>query len=348
MKNLILLMVLFLALAPGYAQEQMTPETEVTIQYDDHAATMTMAEFQQQMQNYVTDNNGYKADDGSTVIPMPAEDQEYLRQQAELMKQTAVDYQPGKQSRSDERNVGMSYNEQWGIEDTFSAYVDTAALFSGDESCRKFDAHFHTGAYIMTYQLEVFGVGCNMQNAEGQPAQAETYCRVFGAEYTWSGTLEFSWSMDGEYSASTVIVIAGIPVTVTGVVGGEIGFHAFLSVVEGGVQGNLTPNLVLWGKAEAAVSVGFARVGVRGEIVFLNDNLPITGSVRLKPDGHSLELHIKAENYLAVLKGKIEIFLEILTPVGWEGVTFVLFEWDGFVFYWIIFEEHKTVDLNQA
>ena len=343
MKNLLIVLALLVVVSFNFAQE-LTPETEITIQYSDHSRTLTMAELESELATYADANNGYKQD-GVTVIPMSGQDREYLKQQADLMQATAVDYKAAKSGTSSDRQTGMTYSDQWGIEDTFSAYVDAAAVFTGDAALRKFDAHFHTGAYILGSQIEVIGIGCIMQSGESTPAQAETYCRVFGAEYTWSGALEYNWSVDGEYSASTIIMIGPVPVTVKGIVGGRLGFHAYLSIVEGGIQGTFTPNLVLWGKAQASVDAGIAEVGVRGEIVFLNDSLPVTGSVRLKPDLTSLEFHIKAENYLAALSGKIEIFLKVWTPVGHEDFAYTLFEWEGISKYWIIFEEHKTVEL---
>ena len=343
MKNLLLVLALLSVFTCSFAQE-LTPETQITIQYADHARTLTMAELQCEMETFATSNDGYKQDN-VTVIPMSGQDREYLKQQSELMETSAIDYKSGQSRSTGDRQTGMTYNEQWGIEDTFSAYVDAAAVFTGDANLRKFDAHFLTGAYIMGSQIEVIGIGCLMQSGESTPAQAETYCRVFGAEYTWSGSLEYQWSVEGEYAASTVIMIGPVPVTVKGIVGGRLGFHAYLSVVEGGIQGTFTPNIVLWGKAQASVDAVIAEVGVRGEIVFLNDSLPVTGSVRLKPNLTTLEFHIKAENYLAALSGKIEIFLKVWTPVGHEDFAFTLFEWEGITKYWIIFEEHKTIEL---
>lgn len=347
MKNFIFLLAFLFVFSFGFAQENQepTPETEIVIVNPDGSeTTMTMDEFEKQMDNYAQ-SNAYQAPDGSMVVPQSNETNEILKQQLEYSKKTGVDYVPGSGSSRNDRQIGMSYVNQWGIPNTFSAYVDTAALFTGDASARKFDAHFHAGAYILGSQIEVIGIGVIAQNAEGAPADVEAYCRVFGAEYKWSGKLEFQWSKQGEYSASTVIVIGCIPVTVTGIVGGQLGFHAYLSIVEGGIQGTVVPNVVLWGKAEAKVSILFVEVGIRGEIVFLNDSLPITGSARLLPDNKTLEFHLKAENYLAVLKGKIEIFLKINTPFGSKDFTFVLFEWEGWSWYWIIYEDHKTTQI---
>lgn len=357
MKKWLILLAFAFVWFPVFAQEpveeEMTPDTVLFIENEGSIQIVTAGEVWQNLEtqeaNLQVTNGAYATSEDEFVVPMALADQQSLNQQGTL-DLTAGEMGYSGDSREAGGTIEKSYYNEWGIKSIFSAYLDALARISGDAASRKFEAHLYAGGYLFTKNLKAVEFDANMNNNGTQPT-ASTSCKIFG--YTLFDVkdvklyIEKSWSK--EWSATKRFMIGPIPVSVTGTVGGTLGFNARISLTDDGfgIQGSVVPFLNTYGKAEAAVDIWIAKVGVEGQIIFLNNRLVIIASVTYVPDVSILELALRIDDSLEALSGKISIFAAIRKPWGgWKKYSFTLFEWAGIKKEWNLLDLRKTIELN--
>lgn len=353
MKKLLILLALAFVWFPAFAQEeQLTPDTVLFIENEGSVQIMTADEVWQNLQSQQADlqitNGAYSVSEDEFAVPMALADQQSLSQQA------AMDIAAGElgitgEGREAGGTIEKSYYQEWGIKSVFSAYIDALAKIYGDAATRTFTAHLYAGGYLFTKNFKAVEFDANMANNGTQPT-ASTSCKIFG--YTLFDVkdvklyIEKSWNK--EWSATKRFMIGPIPVSVTGTIGGTLGFNASISLTDDGfgIQGTVVPFLNTYGKAEAAVDIWIAKAGVEGQIILLNNRLVIIASVSFIPDVMILELALRIDDSLEALSGKISIFAAIRKPWGgWYKYSYTLFEWTGIKKEWNLLDLRKTIEL---
>lgn len=353
MKKWIILLALAFVWFPAFAQEtteELTPDTVLFIENEGSVQIMTADEVWQNLEAQQSDlqitHGAYAVSEDEFYVPMSLADQQSLNQQSTL-DIAAGELGVTGDSRGDA--LEKSYYGEWGIKSVFSAYIDALAKIYGDAANRTFEAHLYAGGYVFTKNFKAVEFDANMRNNGTQPT-ASTSCKIFG--YTLFNVqdvklyIEKSWNK--EWSATKRFMIGPIPVSVTGTIGGTLGFNASISLTDDGlgIQGTVVPYLNTYGKAEAAVDIWIAKAGVEGEIILLNNRLVIIASVTYIPDVSLLELALRIDDSLEALSGKISIFAAIRKPWGgWKKYSYTLFQWTGIKKEWNLLNLSKTVEL---
>ncbi len=349
MKKTIIALAFFFVWFSAFAQEELTPDTTIYIENEGAVQVLTAAEVWQNLEAFEAEtkitNGAYAVSDSEYVIPMSLAEQDSLQQQGQM------DIALGESSsREAGSTIEKSYYQEWGIKSTFSAYIDAVARVSGDLATRTFHGHLYAGGYLFTKNIKVVEFDANMSNNSDHPT-ANTSCKIFGISLFNVSDLklyiEKSWSK--EYSVTKRFFIGPIPVSVTGTIGGTLGFNANIGLTDDGfgIQGSVIPHLNTYGKAEAAVDIWIAKAGVEGEIIFLDNQLIIRAGVSFIPDVNLLELGLYIHDNLEALAGKISVFAAIRKPWGgWKKYSWTLFEWPGFKKGWTLLDEKKVIELR--
>jgi len=346
------LFVWFSAFAQETTEEELTPDTILYLENENGVQIMTADQVWQNLETQEADlqvtNGAYSVSEDEFVVPMSLADQQSLSAQGSMPVELG-EFTP-QTGREAGGTLEKAYYNEWGIPSTFSAYIDALAKIYGDASTRTFTAHLYAGGYVFTKNFKAVEFDANMANNTDKPT-ASTSCKIFG--YTLFDVkdvklyIEKSWNK--EWSTTKRFMIGPIPVSVTATVGGTLGFRASITLSDDGfgIQGNVVPFLGTYGKAEAAIDIWIAKVGVEGEIVLLNDTLIITGTVSFFPDVMSIDFNLRIDNKLEALSGKIDIFAAIRKPWGgWKKYTYTLFKWDGIKNDWNLLNETKSIDLD--
>ncbi|RKH48384.1 hypothetical protein D7X12_00140 [Corallococcus sicarius] len=146
-------------------------------------------------------------------------------------------------------------------------------------------------------------------------------------------------------SASTTFMVWFIPVTVKGGLSAEVGIRTTLggavtrdctqNLIALDLIGNVGPYAIANGFADVGIGVPGLRVGVRGELVILDFNLPLEGNVGIalsnashptNPNTLFLSLGLNLDMTMKSLGGKLSLFGELLflkaefPIVSWTGV----------------------------
>jgi len=349
-KWLVILLSLAFVWFPAFAQEveeELTADTMLYIESDGMVQIMTAGEVWTNLETQEADlqvtHGAYYLSEDHFYVPMSLADQQSLNSQTEMeaMPLTALG-----ESRGNDINVG--YQNEWGIKSTFSAYIDALISVSGDLASRAFEAHLYAGGYLFTKNIKVVEFDANMRN-NGTSPTASTSFKLFGTTVFNTGELKLSLekSWNKEWSATKRFMIGPIPVSVSGTIGGTLGFKAYIGLTEEGlgIQGVAIPWLNTYGKCEAAVDIWIAKAGVRGEIVFVDNKLIISAGVAFIPVAKVVELSLAVDDELKALAGKIDIFAAIRKPWGgWKEWTWNLFTWGGIVKTWNLVDLTKTIE----
>lgn len=359
MKKLTLALCFIMVCSVAMAQKPiLKPETVVSMQSNDHSRTLTGADLHRELGQYKVDkkvtHGAYQAISRNAkrlfVVPMAPEIRNRLDAQRAMFEQTAVTAVPRTMTRGTEQTLEFAYNQQWGNQGTFAAYIDALAKVYGSADARSIHAHLNAGGYVFDYDVKALEFSVDMTNNGGSPS-ALTTLRVFG-ETKFSSTTPLIYTtqfFNGELSKSVDFFIGPVPVSVRGSIGGQAGFEAKLSVVGNGIQGSVTPNITSYGKADAGVDLWFVKAGVEGQLVLLNDSLPIALTTQLFNDnGLKLDIALKAENHLSALRGKVDVFVDVLDlwEDEWERYSMNLFAWDGIQKDWVLYDQSYKLPLN--
>jgi hypothetical protein len=341
MKKFLLLLLLCAIAMPVWAQEEQEITDETVIYLEDTENNviriMTVGEFKDDVKTYddkmKTEYNASEDNDGNMIIPMHPDYIEALKEQE------AIDaYEEESETRGE--SFDYSYNKNWGIKDYFAAYIDAAITVSGDKWTRELHAHFYAGGTVLKQDIRIVSVNADVTNDT-----ASASFKVLGL-CDWSGSQNLSKTFESDeytiFEYTIIFTIGPVPVKLTAKVTGKVWVTLGIALSgEGlGVMGYVIPGAELNGSMSAEVTVLIASAGIRGEITFLNINMPLTASVYYTQySGLTMELEVELN--LEALKGKIELIIEI--GVAWlkKTWTMTLFEWSGIKHEGVIY--HKEL-----
>jgi hypothetical protein len=335
----------------------LKPDTPIQLKSADGARDLTGGDMWRELNQYKAEkkvtNGAYEVKSrgfrSELVIPMLPAVRERLAQQQENFTKTAVTAVPV-QTRGNDQTWEIGYNQQWGDQGSFAAYIDALAKIYGSAESRAVHAHLYAGGYVFNQDVKAIEFTSDIQNTNGA-ANASTVLRIFGetkfsSNVTMLHTQQF---FNGEIGKTVEFFIGPVPVSVRGSIGGQAGFEAKLGLYGNGVRGSVTPSITVYGKADAGIDLWFVKAGVEGQIDLLIDNLPIVATTELLTEGGlKLDMGLKVENHLLALRGKIDVFVDVyvLWDDEWERYSMNLFSWGGIQKDWLLYERSAQIPLN--
>lgn len=342
----------------------LTPESSLVLQDGEYTRQLSGAELKQSFDRYEADvkaTNGAYVEEVApeklnVVIPMAPQAQVALARQEEVFARSAIDLSATVADPSDratQHEMEIGYNQQWGQQDKFAAYIDALLKIYGSQDLRALDAHCNAGGYVFNYQAKALEF--NMAMRSGANPSAHTVLKIFGqTKFSFDGTTVYKKVYFQDEIGKTVRFFIGpVPVSVRGSIGGSAGFEAGIYVVGTGIKGQITPGITSYGKADAGVDLWFVKAGVEGSLDLLIDHLPAAVTVQLLPENSykTLEMGLNVTNELKALAGKITVFVKVkefwkFWKDSWKQYNATLFTWSGIQKTWVLLNKSVKIQLG--
>lgn len=173
--------------------------------------------------------------------------------------------------------VGGSFDTGLTVFGRSQSLLDVAAIFNSEEETNNdmlFDLHADVLGVPLFDPIVVEG---------GEPAEVQH----------WNRTVERSAPV-GEISSTARFVVVFIPISIEAGAAAEVGFAADLGGWAHGfgqdecpqfhATGTFEPYLAAKGFVEAAINIGIAKAGVRGELTIIHMSVPVRASVGVTTD----------------------------------------------------------------
>lgn len=336
----------------------LRPETPLVLKNGDYERHLTGGQLWADLRQYEADtkvsNGAYREEvrgKRNFIVPVAPQVRSRLASQEEHFTRTAVTAEPPQTlGRAKDATLEIGYNQTWGSQETFAAYVDALAKIYGSAESRALHAHLNAGGYVFNYEVKALEFGFDMTN-DGSNPTASTYLRIFGeTKFSSTATLVYKKIFYSNEVGKTVTFFIGpVPISVHGAIGGSAGFEAKLGVAGNGIRGTVTPGIDAYGKADAGIDLWFVKAGAEGSLVLLRDYLPVSAQTQLLTDnGLTLDISLNVENQLHALSGKIIVFADVydLWEDEWDRYSTTLFEWGGINKNWTLYNKSYQIPLN--
>ncbi len=164
----------------------------------------------------------------------------------------------------------------------------------------------------------------------------------------WNDTYDWDKTL---VSGSTVIPVAGIPISLEGSLAVAAGLEAkataqaTCSPVGAGIEGTLRPFAKAVGNAKVGVGIpDLADLYVEGKVDLLDLSLPTSASAKIARHNCRLDLDLDASSKLdlGALDGSVEVGLELLFV---DVASTKVFSWEGVHESWPLFDASYSVNL---
>ena len=235
---------------------------------------------------------------------------------------------------------------------TFGASYAGELTFSAGPSSASGEAKVSAKASLFGQTIPIALV--DLKGSTTSPSPLSVEVKVLGYDvYVSSGSPAVSVTDSRSYTEtffteSEVVILFGVPITITGTVAGQVGFSASASSAGSTLVFNATPSVGATATCSAALGGGKGAfkltAGVEGSLNLFTASLPTTATIT--PSVNKVNYGIGSDFTVGALDGNVKAFLKVkLKPVfkktfkttlaQWHGVTSTthLFRYDGCVHY---------------
>lgn len=352
MKKMFLLTLLILVCSMIFAQSnEITDDTIIYIE----GRELTVGQLRNEIlafQNEARETLGaYTKEDGTLYIPMPESERLALQKQKELSEQQILN--DLRRTRLDSRTLdrySASYSNTWGDANKFAVNLNAGADISATSQQRAFHAHITAGATIVNNSATMasFELGAEQTGNKPEGASAKAWGKlsilgytVWGPSYSTSAPIQLA-GLDApiahSWEATARFMVGPVPMSAKFTLGVMAGLELQLSVIpsELAITGSITPYITTDLVIDVAVDIVVASAGVRGEITFFDNRLPIVAKASYSPSSQAVHATLTVNNELHLLDGSISLFAQAF---GQDIAELEIFAWEGFAKTWCIYSQ---------
>ncbi len=191
-----------------------------------------------------------------------------------------------------------------------------------------------------------------------------------GGQDSWDFNHGDELSRGSDFTVATSVVMLGfVPVSLTAGIAGRGGLRYGLAAEAKGFSGDSCPRLTagvevvpfvgIGGFLQAALEMGVARAGVRGDLTVFEGELPFEASVTVGLDDGSLggapsfeatnlylTVNTKLSLAITTLSGALKLFVEVGIGAFSKRWSWSFLEWPGFTSETSLFEHDYQVNLD--